>query len=440
MHPPILLLAISFSLFMAIGCAAQSNDAGKARWSQDRFAIGFWEEPPVDEQMDARYAEIAEANFTVVLGGHRATTAKKVARQLDLCTKYDLKAIVWRIAGMGTVAKNPEILPDHPACWGYHLKDEPGAKSFPGIGRTVAAIRRARPGKLAYTNLFPHHAGPHLQTPTYEEHLERFITETDADLISMDHYPQISPLGDTREEYRENLRLMREAALAHDLPFWNYFNAIRFGGRTDPTESKMRWQIYTSLAYGAKGVWYFIYWTGTYDGVLAKGPGQFAMTQGLIDLKGRRTRRWEQAKRINGALKQLGPTLMKLTSTGVYRVDRTDDAAELLKDTPVRMIGEWSVVKGVPRPTEEGNYLIGTFRHEDGRDAVLINNYYYEHNLWPTVAFRAAPSRITEVCPKTGQEIPLEDDSPKMSLLPDFKKDGVSLSIEAGGGRLFLIQ
>jgi hypothetical protein len=420
---------------------AQTSRPSRSSWVQDRFAIGFWEEPPVDDKMDERYAEIAEANFTVVLGGHRATNTKKVARQLDLCAKYDLKAIVWRIGSMSDIIKNQNMLPEHPACWGYHLKDEPGAASFPGIGRTVAAIRRARPDKLAYVNLFPHHAGPkHLGTPTYAEHLERYITETGADLISMDHYPQISPSGDTRHEYCQNLELMRTAALAHDIPWWNYFNAIRFGGRTDPTESKMRWQIWTSLAYGAKGVWYFTYWTGTYDGGLAKNPGSFAMTSALIDLQGRRTRRWEQAKRINAAVKNLGPTLMKLTSTAVIRVTRTDDPAEILKQTPLKTIGEWSAHKGVPQPTDEGDYLIGTFRHADGREAVLINNYHYAHNLWPTVQFRAAASRIAEVCQRTGREIPLEDDSPRMALLPDFKKEGVSLSIEAGGGRLFLIR
>ena len=58
----------------------------------------------------------------------------------------------------------------------------------------------------------------------------------------------------------------------------------------------------------------------------------------------------------------------------------------------------------------------------------------------PRTSFRADGSRITEVCPRTGREIPLESDSPKMALLPDFEVPGVPLSIEAGGGRLFLIR
>ena len=33
-----------------------------------------------------------------------------------------------------------------------------------------------------------------------------------------------------------------------------------FGGKRDPTEAQIRWQVFTSLAYGAKGVLYFTNW------------------------------------------------------------------------------------------------------------------------------------------------------------------------------------
>ena len=381
--------------------------------------------------MDRRYSEIAEANFTVVLGGHRAVNTRQIARQLELRQKYDLIAIVWRIGSMSEVTRNPELLPEHPACWGYHLKDEPGATSFPGIAKTVAAIRKARPGKLSYVNLFPNAAGPkQLFTDTYEDYIRQSITVMDLDMISMNHYPAMSPTDDTRDEYCTNLAVMRRFSVEHRRPFWNFFNAMRFGGRTDPTEGKIRWQIYTSLAYGAKGIFYFSYWTPTYDGPLKMEPGQFAMAQGMIDLRGRRTRRYEQAKRINAGVKHLGRTLLKLTSTGVYRVIASDDASAILKDTPIETIGEWVVTKGEPNRINHGDYLIGTFRHAAGSQAEKINNYHYAHNLWPTVVFRHDMARIKEVCPKTGEEIPLDADSPRMKLLPNFTADGVRLSIE----------
>ena len=78
-----------------------------------------------------------------------------------------------------------------------------------------------------------------------------------------------------------HLAVDRNASLKHGIPFWcalselagrwssrglmltggwahrNYFNSMVFGGKRDPTEAQIRWQVFTSLAYGAKGVLYF---------------------------------------------------------------------------------------------------------------------------------------------------------------------------------------
>ncbi len=109
---------------------------------------------------------------------------------------------------------------------------------------------------------------------------------------------------------------------------------------------------------------------------------------------------------------------MKLTSTGVYRVHPTDDPAAVLKGCPVRSLNE-------------GDFLIGTFSHADGRRAVLLNNYDFAYSAWPTVLFDADPASVVEVDPKTGKEIPVADDSPAMP--------GLQISLDAGEGRLFLL-
>ena len=45
-----------------------------------------------------------------------------------------------------------------------------------------------------------------------------------------------------------------------DVPFWNFFGVQHvFYGEPDPTEAQVRWQAFTSLAFGAKGLLYFCY-------------------------------------------------------------------------------------------------------------------------------------------------------------------------------------
>jgi hypothetical protein len=158
------------------------------------------------------------------------------------------------------------------------------------------------------------------------------------------------PIGfaNGREGYCQNLKAMRQQSLAGGVPFWNFFNTMPYGPHTDPTEAQLRWQINASLAYGAKGVMYFCYWTP---------PGaEFPKGGAVIQRDGTRTRHYGEARRLNGRLKQLGPTLMQLTSTGVYRVRPKDDPAATLKGSPIRSL-------------TPGDYLVGAFRHVDGRRA-----------------------------------------------------------------------
>lgn len=394
------LLAVGF-LFLSVHTSA----AAESRFVQDRFGIGFWVAPQTDENVEARYAEIAEANFTFVIGLCGGKNPPPAAEQLKLCEKYDLKALIH--AG----APPYDQLPDGPACWGYSVVDEPNASQFPALRKTVDALRVARPGKLAYINLFPNYASPaQLGTKTYDEHVSRFVSEVNPDVLSMDHYPIFKPDVDGRDNYCRNLDVMRHESLKGGIPFWNFFNTMPYGPHTDPTEAQLRWQIFTSLAYGAKGVMYFCYWTPRGD--------EFPKGGAILTADGRRTRHYDEAKRINAGLKKLGPTLMKLTSTSVHRIKPKGATPDALAGSPIRQISD-------------GDYLVGAFRHADGRRAVLINNYHFAYSAWPTVEFDVDTSKVVEVSPKTGREDPVRDDSPDMP--------GLQLSLDAGEGRLFLL-
>jgi hypothetical protein len=354
--------------------------------------------------MEARYKEIANANFTFTLGVFGATTPTNIARQLAYCEHYGLKAIVSR-AGLPN-----DQLPTKSACWGYFIADEPGSDSFPGLKNEVEGIHKACPGKLAFINLYPNWVPTNAIGMSYTTFVKKYMAEVHPDVLSMDHYPHFEPHNDERQLYCDNLEIMRAESLAARIPFWNFFNTMPYGDHSDPTEAQLRWQIYTSIAYGAKGVMYFCYWTPVGD--------EFPKGGAIITRKGKRTRHYEEAKRINAAIKNLAPTLMKLTSTQVIHLDPKADSALLLKDTPVRSI-------------TPGDYLIGIFKHADGRRAVLLNNFHFAFSAWPTVTFDCDESKVIEVSPLDGKEQPVEDDSPDMP--------GLQLSLDAGQGRLFLL-
>ena len=411
-----ILTSVFGGMIVALFCMSMVVSAERKAFVQDEFAIGFWVDPPADENMDRHYEDIAAADFTLVIGGFGARTPDEVQRQIDLCEKYNLKALISR-AGL-----TPEQLPESPAVWGYRIRDEPNAKDFPGLRETVVSIRDTRPGRLSYINLYPNYANEkQLGTKSYDEHVRRFIEEVGVDVLSMDHYPIMKPGSDTRSSYCSNLGVMRKYALREGIPFWNFFNTMPYGAQDDPTEAQLRWQIYTSIAYGARGVLYFCYWTPR-GKVFPKGGA-------IITREGLKTRHYDQAKRINHDIRNLGPTLMKLTSTGVYRpgenqlrwviyVEPEDEPSKEVEDAPITKL-------------TKGDYLLGVFKHDDGRQAVLINNYSFSYTAWPTVEFSVAVEQVREVCKETGKEIPVVDDSPAM--------EGLQISLDSGEGRLFLL-
>jgi len=404
--PPAIWIGCAICLILWSGDLA----GAETRFHQDRFAIGYWVGPQTSENLEARYREIADANFTLVIG----TPGMTPAAQLSLCEKLGLRAIVDERAG--------EELAEGPACWGYALRDEPSAADFPALAKRVDEIRHERPGRFGYINLFPNYASTkQLGTVSYEEHVAQFMEIVKPDVLSMDHYPLMRPDGDSRERYCENLETMRRHSLKAGIPFWNFFYSMPFNDRLDPTEAQIRWQIFTSIAYGAKGVLYFCYWTpGKGNG----GTGEFPKGGAIITAEGLKTRHYDEARRINAELKHFGPTLMQLSSAGVYRVNTGADPAGVLAGRPVHNL---SRVRSDPH----GEFIVGTFKHADGRNAALIVNHSYSHTAWPTVEFAVAAGEVFEVSKTTGDVGPVVDDSPELP--------GLQLSFGPGDGRLFLL-
>ena len=198
--------------------------------------------------------------------------------------------------------------------------------------------------------------------------------------------------GNSIAGYRANLNVMRMASLRSGVPFWNFFNLEGFGGHPDPTEAQLRWQIFTSLAYGAKGVLYYCY--GDAGGACGRG-GVLYHKRRASDRNGvgqlSRGRHYGDAQRINSVLRVYGALLLTSVSTGVYRVQPpgcldTGETGTCPRGSEYCPNGEQpenisrSALEVRPSdvavsPLEPGNgLLIGEFRLRDGRTAVLLHN------------------------------------------------------------------
>jgi len=344
------------ALLAALGPLAFSQgEKGPRRLEAEEFAILPWGWTPGDR--DALRG-IRECGFN--LAGFVAP------EHLDVVKEAGLKGIISDPAihvgdaeaalGEEEVRKRVETVVrkagSHPAVYGYYLRDEPSAAVFAGLARWKGALEAAAPGALAYINLFPNYASPaQLGTGTYPEHLEQYIEKVKPRFISYDHYALMDD-GSLRKGYFQNLEAVRSVAMKNGIPFWNIVLSNAHFRYTEPTEAGLRFQLYTTLAYGGRGISYFTYFTPSI--------GNYRL--GPVDPHGNKTPTWEMLRRVNLQLHALGPTYLKLKSIGVFHHPEVPEASAGLPGS--RFVSELT----------GGNLLAGEFEGPENKPYVMVVN------------------------------------------------------------------
>ncbi|MCC6728317.1 MAG: hypothetical protein IT208_03160 [Chthonomonadales bacterium] len=379
---------VAIAAMLALCCAAAgAQPAGKdARVRPEDFAILPWGWTPGDA---ATLAEIRACGFN--LAGFVAPES------LDLVRDAGLKGIVSEAsthvgdaeAGLeqAEIDKRVRALVDrvgkHEAVFGYYLRDEPGAGAFPGLGRWADAYARIAPGALAYINLFPNYASPaQLGAPDYDAYLERFVEAVHPRFLSYDHYALMDD-GSLRAGYFQNLEATRAAALRHGIPFWNIVLSNAHFHYAEPTEAGLRFQLYTTLAYGARGISYFTY--------LAPDSGNYRLAP--IDQFGSKSPTWEMLRRVNLQIHRLAPTYLQLKSVGVFHHPNVPEGCAGIATS--KLVAE----------IEGGDLLVGEFEGPANRPYIIIVNKDLHRSTAFSVRFKE-PGAVMQVNAYTGGERP----------------------------------
>ncbi len=269
----------------------------------------------------------------------------------------------------------------HPAVFGYYLRDEPNASLFPSLGRWVAAFRKLAPTTPGYINLFPNYASPaQLGTQTYEEHLERYLTLVRPAVLCYDHYALMED-GTLRDGYFQNLEAVRAAALKHNVPFWNVVLANAHFTYAEPSPAGLRFQAFTTLAYGARGIAYFTYF--------APAIGNYRLAP--VDQFGHRTPTWDMLRNVNLQIHRLGPAYLKLRSVNVFHHPSVPNGCHGMDSA--KHVAE---VSG-------RDLVVGEFEGPDGSAWALVVNKDLHRSTPFSVRFKA-PGRVHLINPYSGAE------------------------------------
>jgi hypothetical protein len=161
--------------------------------------------------------------------------------------------------------------------YGWKVWDEPGRNrklctpfnlvpndDNADINRLVKQIRSdpALNTKLDFINLYPTYWDGTPDKEAYEKYVDVFFTsqEYKPRVLCFDHYPFLKPeSGGFRNDYYLNLEIIRNKSLQYNVPFWMIVLSSGHWGYKDPTFEEISFQVYSALAYGAKGIGYYMY-------------------------------------------------------------------------------------------------------------------------------------------------------------------------------------
>ncbi len=296
----------------------------------DRFLIYLWGLPNVPDD-HAKAAALQEAGFNVV---------DCEAGKLDIVANHGLQAMVH-----GFLPTNQlQQLSSDRRVWGYHLADEPYPEDeFPRLAEQVRSIERLAPGHVPFINMLS----------TGGDFLRTYMQIVRPNLLSFDYYQWW--WGSDR--YFEKLEQFREAALLARVPLAACVEAsanpaVERGDSDYLPDNlqKLRQSVYTTLAYGAKGIEWF-------SANLVFEPNSTRLSQTGRDVAA-----------LNKELQRLGPVLFPLRSIDVFHTAPLPAATRTApKDYWIHLL-----------PEEGRSGLVqGMFQDDSGRDYLWVVNRDY---------------------------------------------------------------
>ena len=228
---------------------------GSRRWSQGKtFVITGWEGPEASpgpgwaQRWDAIVSEMAQANFTVLMGGSSSgrqptptlnqstIQAEDLRTTLSIAEKNGMRVILAPDAeafdpttALG--AKNGTVMGygPVPGC------SEESADEFGACVNASQLVAARRPGALRFGFLLPTYAcvpdrcqKGFRAADNYTDYVTRYMREVEPDVLIVDIYPFFESEDDagpaSRAGYRANLEELRRASLDSGVAFWTMFN------------------------------------------------------------------------------------------------------------------------------------------------------------------------------------------------------------------------
>lgn len=340
---------------------------------------------PLEYSNEKRFKEFKEAGFDVAICFYDDAPVDTLLRILDDAQKSDVRLII----SSGWVSVQPHVgiprLKNHPALYGYFLQDEPWPKDIPETARRYRAMAQQDTNKPTYVNLLPNYGDgmpKEIKMPQYRQYLQQSST-IGLPFISFDFYPIMK--SGIRSTWYSCMEDIRRESLRTDKPFWAFALCTPHVDYPQPTIEMLRLQVYSNLAYGAKAIEYFTYWTPDVT-------KEWDFHDGPISNDGRRTKNYALVKRMNQELHDLLPLFDEAKILTVNHMLKIPEGTTKLKRVPTN-------IKKLKIVGRQGA-LVSTFKKAEHMYMAVVNKDY-ESDMKLYVSARSNVTALTKKLKET---------------------------------------
>ena len=381
------VLLICAGLMTSCGGNDNKNDPPPKRVSASEFIIYPWDEmyanPAVGEydgftDMDALMRDMYDCGFNSsgFIDFRNLKYVRKnhlvgiLAAGIDATKETTQEKADESIKKLMESITDPQ---DRKAVFAVYIRDEPKASLFPQLNIWSEAVRKQN--VLPYINLFPDYANPEqLGSKDYEDHLSQYVNICKPSYISYDNYSVYEGGRLDEDRFYGNMELIRNHSLQTDIPFWNIISSDAFYNFAEPSDASLAVQVYSTLAYGGKGIGYFTYHTRPVVNCRLAPIDEF----------GYRTKTWEMLRHINLQIHTLAPVYVNLKSVNVFhtvsvpRNGKGINSAKLVE----------AISGGSVHPDKDASLLVGEFTDTEGKPYIMVVNKSLHSSVWVNVQFR----------------------------------------------------
>lgn len=372
---------------------------------KDVMPIGVWSGPDDCMATDKYYCEMKDLGINLLISPPTfLENRQSLERHLNLADKYHMVAYVpYSEKYVPETKEQMELvhkeLCNHPSFVGMTHRDE---LTYGQIWADyVPVIRAFKQTEYAekydyYFNgnpIWTHVLGPQFFCGTsYGTYLKSYVSKKGlgCNFLSADFYPFVGDDDLLIHNYFKQLAVQRDVAYKNKVPFWMYIQCgsicdYRNLSEKTASEAAFRWNVNTTLAYGAKGISWF---TLTYSnfGVenwykkLNENGGDKRLAAEQADgtqsalynrYKNYEHNRWyDYAVRASAHIRAIDEVLMNSYHAGVISYGKSPYKVVKLG----RIDGEsWYELSGI---SGEADLLIGCFEYDDKTALYVVNNSY----------------------------------------------------------------